>query len=169
LRVQQTSNPREIEVVEFEPAVAVERSASEIQICKKLIDRLLQLDDCCLTRDTRPIYNALPVHDTVIPTASSAGLFQSHDTTIQYDTMIYCNMRSSLVYRKNQKKKNKQKKVKPNNRICSKETVNSQEPGVSAGRRERVCSMTRRASHPQYTVGILRSRMMDTGSGVQVG
>jgi len=30
-------------------------------------------------------------------------------------------------------------------------------------------SMTRRASHPQYTMGILRSRMLDKGPGVQVG
>ena len=31
------------------------------------------------------------------------------------------------------------------------------------------CAMTRRASHPQYTMGIIRSRIMDKGPGVQVG
>ena len=29
--------------------------------------------------------------------------------------------------------------------------------------------MTRRASHPQYTMGILRSRIVDKGPGVQAG
>jgi len=29
--------------------------------------------------------------------------------------------------------------------------------------------MTRRASHPQYTMGILGSRILDKGPGVQVG
>jgi len=30
-------------------------------------------------------------------------------------------------------------------------------------------TMTRRASHPQYTMGILRSRIEDKGPGIQVG
>jgi len=42
-------------------------------------------------------------------------------------------------------------------------------PQVSLNQKYYHITMTRRASHPQYTMGILGSRIMDKGPGVQVG